>query len=362
MKRILFAAMIMSCLSAQKASAQIFTFPPYNTTPGCFDGSNYTLDVIVQIDGVRIGTIYSDNGSSGSFAFEVLLSGINLITGTVGTSATNFYTYTITTYSDNTNLASGVISNNLTMPIASGSGSNVSLNNNDTYNGSASAMGLTANTTYSSQSVIDLFGFDSLTLNIAGPCLSVSASGNLGAVLLPIKLKDFYATNMGSAININWATEQEENNVGFELQKSSNGGAWVKQAFIASKAAQGNSATALTYRFQDDAPHAGNNFYRLKQMDNDGTYSYSKTAKVHFGGAALNQSLAIYPLPASDFVYVYSSGISPNTAAMLTDITGKVCLQTLVSFPETKIDVSHLPNGTYLLRAGDVVSKVVVLR
>lgn len=131
-----------------QSHAQEFVLPPFSTDVPCYDGSAYALNVRLNVTGVRVVNVYSDNGASGSFSFELLFEYINLCTGTVGTGATSFYTYDVTFYSDNPNLASPQISNNLPVPLVTDTGDNISLHNNNTYTGSASAMGLAANTTY----------------------------------------------------------------------------------------------------------------------------------------------------------------------------------------------------------------------
>src|SRR5207244_1431248 len=67
----------------------------------------------------------------------------------------------------------------------------------------------------------------------------------------------------------------ETNNKGFELERSADGVKFTTITFVATKADHGNSTSALSYNYNDEKPMVGANYYRLKQIDNDGKYSYS---------------------------------------------------------------------------------------
>lgn len=98
---------------------------------------------------------------------------------------------------------------------------------------------------------------------------------------LPVELISFTASVSGINVILNWATATEMNNYGFEVQRSEernpesvNGrnGEWVKVGFIAGS---GNTSSPKDYTFVDNNLRAKKYSYRLKQIDNDGTYSYS---------------------------------------------------------------------------------------
>jgi len=122
-------------------------------------------------------------------------------------------------------------------------------------------MGLLANTNY-------LFVFDGIR--------NTKASFNLtlGGAALPVRMIDFYGKVMGAHAQLTWHTAFEENNKGFEVERSVDGREFTSIGFVPAKA--GNSATTNEYHFEDPALLQAKNFYRLKQLDKDGNYEYSK--------------------------------------------------------------------------------------
>ena len=95
------------------------------------------------------------------------------------------------------------------------------------------------------------------------------------AVNLPVELISFSASPSGNKITLQWVTASEQNNAGFEIQRSPvvPGAAWERIGFVAGA---GNSNEPRYYSFTDNNPSGGASFYyRLKQTDFDGGYKYS---------------------------------------------------------------------------------------
>jgi hypothetical protein len=114
------------------------------------------------------------------------------------------------------------------------------------------------------------------------------------AAVIPVELVSFNATVIGSSVNLNWSTASELNNSGFEVQRKSENSNWMKIGFV--KGA-GTTTEHNTYFFSDKSPNQGIVSYRLKQIDFDGTVSYSKVVNVDFNSPTdfkLNQN---YPNP-----------------------------------------------------------------
>ncbi|WP_127127762.1 hypothetical protein [Pseudoflavitalea rhizosphaerae] len=98
---------------------------------------------------------------------------------------------------------------------------------------------------------------------------------------LPVKLQDFRAVAEGGRVKLSWTTTSEQNNKGFEVQRSREGGNWQYAGWVHSKALDGNSAVPVGYGFAD--PDAGNFttiHYRLKQLDVDNVSWYSPVIRV----------------------------------------------------------------------------------
>jgi hypothetical protein len=89
---------------------------------------------------------------------------------------------------------------------------------------------------------------------------------------LPIELIEFKAKQINKSVELNWITASEKNNAFFTVERSKDGEDWDPVSFINS---QGNSSTHQYYKTYDYSPFTGNSYYRLKQSDFDGSYSYS---------------------------------------------------------------------------------------
>ncbi len=94
---------------------------------------------------------------------------------------------------------------------------------------------------------------------------------------LPVELTSFSALVVDGKVKLSWQTATELNNYGFEIQKSSSNSTWEKIGFVDGN---GNSNATLDYSFTDNSPIAGKVKYRLKQIDTDGKYEYSKEIEI----------------------------------------------------------------------------------
>jgi hypothetical protein len=107
------------------------------------------------------------------------------------------------------------------------------------------------------------------------------------------------------------------------------------------------------YRFTDINPNKGINFYRLRQVDINGSESFSDIAKIEKKG--INSEFAIYPNPAKDKINIYSNaGFTQGSQVQLYHKNG-VLLETrnIQSANAQSMDVSNLSNGVYFLRIVD---------
>ncbi|QKG53067.1 hypothetical protein [Hymenobacter sp. BRD67] len=113
---------------------------------------------------------------------------------------------------------------------------------------------------------------------------------------LPVELTAFTATAEGNtAVALAWATASEQNTLAFEVERSQDGKTF---AHVSTVAAAGSSSTSRRYELLDTNPLARQSvlYYRLKQLDVDGTYSYSPVRTVALAGASAG--LSLYPNPA----------------------------------------------------------------
>jgi len=106
----------------------------------------------------------------------------------------------------------------------------------------------------------------------SGPATMGSVNTNQA---LPVELSSFSAVLKENAVQLNWMTATEVNNYGFDIARKREGENWNTLGFVEG---HGNTNSPKEYSFLDnDIVAAGKYFYRLKQIDNDGTYEYSKS-------------------------------------------------------------------------------------
>lgn len=142
----------------------------------------------------------------------------------------------------------------------------------------------------------------------------------LSNTVTPVNFGQFSASSFGSAVQLSWSTLTEQNNKGFYVERSANGIQFTTLGFVAAQSG-GNSARALQYSFDDRLPQAGTHFYRLRQIDKDGSVAYSKVVSVNWNAVALRLP---NPLPTSFAVGVGSAG---RYQLRMTDAAGRVVHQ-----------------------------------
>ena len=169
---------------------------------------------------------------------------------------------------------------------------------------------------------------------------------------LPVELVSFKADNRGTSVILNWKTNTEINNSGFEIQRSVSGKneQWNKIGFIN---AAGNSNSPKEYSFTDHSGPAGYTlYYRLKQIDNNGNYKYSETLDIAY--IPLEFSLSQnYPNPFNPSTVIKYSIASPGLVTLkVYDLLGRSVRMLVNQFQqegmyEVQMDVSDLPGGVY---------------
>jgi hypothetical protein len=158
----------------------------------------------------------------------------------------------------------------------------------------------------------------------------------------------------GNRAQLSWDTYREQNNRGFEVQRSADGKEFSLAGFVESKGIKGNSRERIPYIFTDPAAIDGVAFYRLKQTDIDGKEDYSNIVRLGTESIA-SFNLVATPNPVKDRLSFMTYGEAANDAYLLiTDISGKVLQRVTIARATTDVDMSALANGIYLLKYFDV--------
>lgn len=154
-------------------------------------------------------------------------------------------------------------------------------------------------------------------------CLPATAPGC--AAILPVELLSFNAHINSVKVDVIWVTATEKNNSHFMVQRSTDAVAFENIANLPSKGVNGNSQTKLDYQTEDRSPLGGVSYYRLKQVDKDQSYTYSKVVSVNFIKEK-NIRFVIYPNPNNGEFIADISGIENNhqIKILLTGEKGQV--------------------------------------
>jgi hypothetical protein len=173
---------------------------------------------------------------------------------------------------------------------------------------------------------------------------------------LPVSLINFNAYPVLNHVEIVWTTATEINNDFFTIERSKDG---INFEPIMQVEGAGNSNQVLNYKETDSQPYEGVSYYRLKQTDFDGQFSYSEIRVVNFNTGTIGQSLMIYPNPAIHQLFISLPPMEQQTAIEVLNALGQQVLQlqsinnsserTLIVLP-----LDELSKGVYFIRIESV--------
>ena len=167
---------------------------------------------------------------------------------------------------------------------------------------------------------------------------------------LPVEFISFNAYIAQGYARLTWQTATEKNNKGFDIERSTDGKSWETIGFV-----QGNGTTqeVQNYTYTDEAPLAGTNYYRLKQVDFDGKYEYSDIVNVKLEIA--NNELEIFPNPVSDKLNI----INGQGQATIYNVLSQPIQEFLIPNSQFVINTADLPKGQYILRISQQNGNVI---
>jgi uncharacterized repeat protein (TIGR03803 family) len=181
---------------------------------------------------------------------------------------------------------------------------------------------------------------------------------DLNGAALPVQWLAFDATIKAQSVLLTWKTAQEQNSDRFEIERSSNGVAFTT---IGKVTAAGNTQLTTSYSYTDKNPLNGTNYYRLKQVDADERFSYSKIVSVSFSSL---DRITISPNPVPGRLNLQLPANNRYSLIRITDASGKLVMQKTITPASANIsmDVHQLAKGWYVLtlNGGEAVRKVFV--
>ena len=173
-------------------------------------------------------------------------------------------------------------------------------------------------------------------------------------VKLPVALNYLKATPLSKSNLLTWATNNETNNKGFEIQRQEVDGKWLAIGFVAT---QGKISI---YNFEDNTP-LSISYYRLRQIDFDGTETLSKIVSVQ---RTENGIVYIAPNPTSSKVHISLSTNQPIKSIHIYDLSGRNILSQKIDNLRTELDFSAFAKGVYIIeiQSGSKVFREKIVR
>jgi hypothetical protein len=208
--------------------------------------------------------------------------------------------------------------------------------------------------------------FDGQTRSNLTPNDIGADAGNFTFVTLPVKWKLFTAELLeNDFVSLKFATTQEINNKEFVMERSFDGINFTKINSIQGK---GNSNVVNNYFYNDNISSLNKEittlYYRIKQVDFDGNFSYSTIEKVNLLADITTKSFAVYPNPANDKIVV--SGLIPNinNELEIVNMNGQIVKKLSVIYTEndSEIDLSDLPKGIYMISVTGNSNKIKLVK
>ena len=161
--------------------------------------------------------------------------------------------------------------------------------------------------------------------------------------VLPIELSSFTATKLQKSVHLEWKTETEINNDGFEIERSYSNGLWETLGFVKGS---GSVQTPQEYQFVDSEVSTKTSYYRLKQIDFNGASSYSDIVRI---SNRKSDFFDIYPNPSSDYLNFRGDLLQlEETKVEIFSTEGVKVLEDQLN--GSALNVSKLNSGLYFIR------------
>lgn len=190
------------------------------------------------------------------------------------------------------------------------------------------------------------FGFNTVQILPASNVIFGVNAFTFSDTPLPVEWSYFQASQSGDAVHLSWATQQEINTSHFDIQRKLPGEASFTT--LGNLEAAGNSDKMKAYQFIDHAPKSGSLQYRIRQVDLDGNYSFSRVEEI-----VTESVVTLMPNPTNGIIYLNTP--DQTWSGRLLDLQGKEMMK--IPLTRSKIDISALPAGIYFLDLNNQVGE-----
>ncbi len=176
---------------------------------------------------------------------------------------------------------------------------------------------------------------------------------------LPVELLYFYGEQVTEGVQLDWQTATEINNSHFDVEWSTDGLEFQK---IGEVVGAGTTPDVQFYDFIHATPTIGENYYRLRQVDLDGKYEYTQTILITISETTPtdNTTIKIFPNPTTEYFTLQTEN-QIGEKAMIFNIKGQLVQEFLIENARIQQDVTNLAAGTYFVKVGKTVKKLIIL-
>lgn len=169
---------------------------------------------------------------------------------------------------------------------------------------------------------------------------------------LPVELINFTSENLNGQVQLTWQTASESSSSYFEVETSKDGGAFLPVAQIP---ASGRSSTVKNYKYLHQTPVIGTNYYRLKQVDTNGSKRYSPIIAEEVNANFASVQVKPNPFQNQISLLIPGSKTSTKTELEIFSVDGKQLYKNTIpnqAEPNWKLlhDLPDLKSGIYLLK------------
>ncbi|NVO03092.1 MAG: T9SS type A sorting domain-containing protein, partial [Bacteroidetes bacterium] len=199
----------------------------------------------------------------------------------------------------------------------------------------------------------------SITTDAVVTSFSPFTFGSLSSAInpLPVEMMNFNAECLNNHTKLLWQTASEMNNDYFEIEQSENSEDWQS---IGKVKGNGNSNTIINYSFIDEISNNITTYYRLKQVDFDGKFNYSKIVFSKCNEKEI--SILVLPNPTNDYVKINLSENRKGMSFQLYSGNGRQLKESKIESVETFIDLRNFSSATYYLKVIDEKQEVKVFK
>ena len=201
-------------------------------------------------------------------------------------------------------------------------------------------------------------GFDctvDMTTDVAGASVTTNCLV-IDCMVVPVELLSFRAKKGDGQVDLTWTTATEINNDFFDVQRSLDGKEFRNIGQVDGK---GTTFATSNYTFIDKAP-LESNYYRLRQVDFDGTESYSNIRFVAFDNEASESKYEIYPNPFTNDITIDLGSVDFYRIEIYNSAGSNVLKDTYLSGQLIKLN--HLASGSYTLKVFDAIGNEILVR